>query len=200
MRHRAQLALLTGAVLAAGSLAAVTWVSAQTPDPVAEELRKGKTEEAPPSPEQVPAAVSPQAAAAVNAPPTKIKLAPAPAATNAPATDVKAPPDRRPRFPVAILQALDKVTARSMRFEAPVGQPVRYGNLVFTVRDCETTTADEQTDDAIAFVEVEAQLPNAARAAPTLRSVFKGWMFADSPSVNPLQHPVYDAWLIACKA
>jgi hypothetical protein len=198
MRRGAQLALLSAAVLAAGSLAAVGWVSAQTPDPVGEVLRKGKTEEAPPAPAEVPKAVSPQAAAAVNAPPTKIKLAPA--ATNAPAPDVKAPPDRRPRFPVAIIQALDKVTARSMRFEAPVGQPVRYGNLVFTVRDCETTTADEPAEDAIAFVEIQAQMPNASKAAPSLRQVFKGWMFADSPSVNPMQHPVYDAWLIACKA
>jgi hypothetical protein len=87
-----------------------------------------------------------------------------------------------------------------MRFEAPVGQPVRYGNLVFTVRDCETTTADEPAEDAIAFVEIQAQMPNASKATPSLRQVFKGWMFADSPSINPMQHPVYDAWLIACKA
>jgi hypothetical protein len=120
--------------------------------------------------------------------------------TNAPAAGAKAPPDRRPRFPVAIIQALDKVTAQSMRFEAPVNQPVRYGNLVFTVRDCETTTADEPTEDAIAYVEVQSQAPNAARSAPTLKTVFKGWMFANSPSINPLQHSVYDAWLIACKA
>jgi len=198
VRRRAQLAILTMAVLGVVSLAAVTRVSAQTPDPVGEVLRKGKTEEAPPAPAEVPKTVSPEAAAAVNAPTAKIKLAPA--ATNAPATDVKAPPDRRPRFPVAIIQALDKVTARSMRFEAPVGQPVRYGNLVFTVRDCETTTADEPAEDAIAFVEIEAQMPSSARATPSLRQVFKGWMFADSPSVNPMQHPVYDAWLIACKA
>jgi hypothetical protein len=43
-------------------------------------------------------------------------------------------------------------------------------------------------------------MPSSARGAPNLRQVFKGWMFADSPSVNPMQHPVYDAWLIACKA
>jgi hypothetical protein len=87
-----------------------------------------------------------------------------------------------------------------MRFEAPVGQPIRYHNLVFTVRSCETTTADEPAEDAIAFVEVEAQAPNPTRAAAFQRQVFKGWMFAAEPSVNPLQHPVYDAWLIACKA
>ena len=86
-----------------------------------------------------------------------------------------------------------------MRFEAPVGQPVRFRNLVITVRSCETTTADEPTRDAVAYVEVDARNPNPGKAAPS-RQVFKGWMFANSPSVNPLQHPVYDAWLIACKA
>ena len=82
----------------------------------------------------------------------------------------------------------------------PVNQPVRYGNLVFTVRDCETTTADEPAQDAVAYVEVQSQAPNPSGNSPSLKQVFKGWMFADSPSVNPMQHPVYDAWLIACKA
>jgi hypothetical protein len=39
----------------------------------------------------------------------------------------------------------------------------------------------------------------AGRVAPPGRQVYKGWMYASSPGLNPLQHPVYDAWLIACK-
>jgi hypothetical protein len=192
----ARLGVIAAAILAASSFAALGLVvSAQTNDPVGENLRKTAT-----TPKADNAPVAPEKSKAVNA----AVNAPAPQARSAPTSPItpepKAPPDRRPRFPVAILQALDKVTAESMRFEAPVGQPIRYHNLVFTVRSCETTTADEPAEDAIAFVEVEAHAANAGRAAPLTRQVFKGWMFAAEPSVNPLQHPVYDAWLIACKA
>jgi hypothetical protein len=186
--------LTAAAVLAASSFAALGLVvSAQTNDPVAENLRKTAPAKADNAP--AVAAKATPTGPAVNAPAPQTRAAPSPITP-----EPKAPPDRRPRFPVAILQALDKVTAESMRFEAPVGQPIRYHNLVFTVRSCETTTADEPTEDAIAFVEVEAQAPSSARATPFQRQVFKGWMFAAEPSVNPLQHPVYDAWLIACKA
>ena len=184
--------VIAAAVLAASSLAAVGLVvSAQTNDPVADNLRKtvpAKADNAP-----IEKAAPPVAAVNAPAPQAKARVSPI-------TPEPTAPPNRRPRFPVAILQALDKVTAESMRFEAPVGQPIRYHNLVFTVRSCETTTPDEPTEDAIAFVEVEAQTPNPGHATASLRNVFKGWMFAAEPSVNPLQHPVYDAWLIACKA
>ena len=117
--------------------------------------------------------------------------------TKAPTT----PPGKRPRYSVAIVQAVDKITAESMRFEAPVGQPVRYKNLIFTVRSCEATAADEIERDAIAHIEVDFQPPAPAGRTPApAKSVYRGWMFAASPSLSPLEHPVYDAWLIACKA
>jgi len=109
-------------------------------------------------------------------------------------------PMRRPRATGAILQALDKVTAETMRFEAQIGQPIRYKDLIFTVRACETAAPDETQPFTAAYVMIESQprpRPGHARRAP--RQVFRGWMFANSPSVNPLEHPVYDAWVIACK-
>ena len=111
-----------------------------------------------------------------------------------------AEPVKRARSSVAIIQALDKVTTETMRFEAPVGQPIRYKTLVFTVRACETTTPDEDAPDSVAYVTVDTQ-PKAlpGRVAPPGRQIYKGWMYANSPGLNPLQHPVYDAWLIACK-
>jgi hypothetical protein len=120
-----------------------------------------------------------------------------PAAT-APAKPAE--PVKRPRYSVAIIQALDKVTTETMRFEAPVGQPIRYKTLVFTVRACETTTPDEDAPDQVAYLTVDTQ-PKAlpGRVAPPGRQIYKGWMYANSPGLNPLQHPVYDAWLIACK-
>ena len=109
-------------------------------------------------------------------------------------------PLKRPRFGVAIIQALDKVTAETERFEVPLNTPIRYKTLIFTVQACETTASDEDSIDAVAHVEVISQ-PKAPEggAAPPARQVFKGWMFANAPGVDLLQHPIYDAWLIACK-
>jgi hypothetical protein len=148
--------------------------------------------EAPPPPS---AAVPDRVSSPAELPPVPKK--PAPVVTKAPTT----PPGKRPRYSVAIVQAVDKITAESMRFEAPVGQPVRYKNLIFTVRSCEATAADEIERDAIAHIEVDFQPPAPAGRTPTAaKSVYRGWMFAASPSLSPLEHPVYDAWLIACKA
>ena len=111
------------------------------------------------------------------------------------------PPDKRPRYPIAIVQALDKITTETLRFEAPVGQSVRYKSLIFTVRSCEATAADEDERDAIAHVEVVfAPTVPAGQTPVAAKSIFRGWMFAASPSISPLEHPTYDAWLIACKA
>ena len=168
----------------------------------------------PPAPQAPPAAPTPPAAS--EAPPpanvptpqpmvvppiSEKEVAPAPP-TPAEAAQAKAPeaPQRRPRYDIAVLQALDKVTAETLRFEAQVGRPVRYKTLIFTVRACEHTAPDEPTEDSIAYVEVLSQ-PRAEPGHPVLppRQAFKGWMYASSPGLNPLEHPVYDAWLISCR-
>lgn len=126
-----------------------------------------------------------------------------PAPTPKPSAEVTAKsvePAKRGRYTVAILQALDKVTTETMRFEVPVGQPIRYKTLIFTVRACETAASDELAPETAAYVVVDTQpKAQAGRAAPPGRQIYKGWMYASTPSLNPLQHPVYDAWLIACK-
>jgi hypothetical protein len=131
------------------------------------------------------------------------------ASTNAaPAKQAEAKPPPPPpappkpvRSPAAIMQALDKVTAETMRFAAPVGQPVRYKNLVFTVKACESTGLGSASPQASAYVVIDnAPLPSEGVSPPPPKQVFKGWMFANSPGLNPLQSPVYDAWVIACMA
>jgi len=116
-------------------------------------------------------------------------------------TDEPLVPARRQRRPVAVIQAIDKVTAETMRFEVEVGgQPVRFNNtLIFKVRACEASAPDELTDDAIAYVEVSLQ-PRGTLPGTDPRQIFRGWMFASSPAVNGIQHPVFDAWVVACKA
>ena len=152
-----------------------------------------------PTPTAAPGGVQP----AQSPSPTVPTATPAPTlATKPAATPPSAPaePIKRARSSVAIIQALDKVTTETMKFEAPVGQPIRYKTLVFTVRACETTTPDEDAPDSVAYVTVDTQ-PKAlpGRVAPPGRQIYKGWMYANAPGLNPLEHPVYDAWLIACK-
>jgi hypothetical protein len=198
--------ILGGAVVCA--VGAATWGQAQPPsDPIDQVLQSG----APPAnklpPKLKPDAVTPDkgpAAASVAAAPE------APDEDN-PEVDSAAPPSKaaaakpvepmkRPRYRVAVLQALDKVTAETVRFEAPVNQPVRYKNLIFTVHACETTAPDEADLDAVAHVEIDNQPKGPDGAAPPpARQVFRGWMFASSPGLNLLENPIYDAWLIACK-
>lgn len=115
-----------------------------------------------------------------------------PAAT--PAGDVA----KRESHSVAVVQALDKITAETMRFEVRTGVPVRWKGLVFTLRACQTSAPNEPIKDSVAWIQVRSD-PR-AQSAEASREVFRGWMFASAPGVNPLQHPVYDAWLIACKA
>ena len=71
---------------------------------------------------------------------------------------------KRPRYTSAVIQALDKVTAQTLRFEAPINKPIRYKSLIFVVRACETTAADEGYQRRVAHVEMNSQpLPTTAR-------------------------------------
>lgn len=107
---------------------------------------------------------------------------------------------KRKRYAVAVMQVLDKVTAETMRFEVPINQPIRYKSLIFSVRTCETSASNEPVRDSIAHVQIDSEATRGAdRAITPGRQLFRGWMFASSPGLNPFQHPVYDAWLIACK-
>jgi hypothetical protein len=102
---------------------------------------------------------------------------------------------------VAILQALDKVTAETIRFAAPVGRKVRYKNLVFTVRACETRDVDAPEPRAAAYLIIDSAPPGAPGGRPPpAKQVYEGWMYAVAPGLHPFEHPIYDAWLIACSA
>ncbi|MDO1558838.1 DUF2155 domain-containing protein [Brevundimonas sp. 2R-24] len=113
--------------------------------------------------------------------------------------DEAAEPAARTRHQAAVIQALDKITAETIRFEARVGRPVSYKGLIFTLRACESTAADEPVNDAAAFLEISSQPREVSGRRPAPRQVFRGWMFAQAPAVNPLRHPVYDAWVISCR-
>jgi hypothetical protein len=95
--------------------------------------------------------------------------------------------------PVALLQGLDKITARVSKFDAPVDTAVRFGTLSIRVRDCEKNPPEE-TPESTAFLEIDELRPGEAGVR-----LFSGWMFASSPALSALEHPVYDVNLLDCR-
>jgi hypothetical protein len=93
----------------------------------------------------------------------------------------------------AVLQGLDKITARISTIEARLNAPVRFGTLEITVRACRKRPPEEPPE-AAAFLEVKD-----LRVADVPRPVFRGWMFASSPALSAIEHPVYDVWIVDCK-
>ena len=96
--------------------------------------------------------------------------------------------------PVALLQGLDKITARVSKFEAPVDASVRFGTLSIRVRDCEKSPPEDPPESA-AFLEIDELRPGEDRVR-----VFSGWMFASSPALSALQNPVYDVNVLDCRS
>ncbi|MDC0033637.1 DUF2155 domain-containing protein [Alphaproteobacteria bacterium] len=92
----------------------------------------------------------------------------------------------------ALLQGLDKVTARVSTFEVPQDKPVRFGPLEIVVRTC-SKSSPEETPESTAFLEIHNVRPGEERAR-----IFSGWMFASSPALSAMEHPVYDIWIVDC--
>lgn len=186
---------------------------ARPADPIGDILRNAAPEEAAPA-----GTAAPNAPVAIVAPPPAIVTRPldengdpivvadekVDAATDAKPeekveeTDVPLPRQRRR---VAIVEAIDKTTAERMRFEVVVGgRPVRFNSsLIFTARACEVTAPNESVNDAVAYLDITLQ-PKGAAVQGAPRQLFRGWMFASTPAVSGLQHPIYDAWVVGCKA
>ena len=93
---------------------------------------------------------------------------------------------------VAVFSALDKVTARISKIEIPLNTTVKFGSLKVTPRVCYSRPATERPKTT-SFVEVtETQLEGQEQ------KLFAGWMFAESPAINAVEHPVFDVWLSDC--
>ncbi len=94
---------------------------------------------------------------------------------------------------VALLQGLDKITARISTFEAPLGEAVRFGTFEIIARACQKRPPEEPPEST-AFLEIVDIRPD----SPSI-PLFTGWMFASSPAVSAVDHPVYDVWVIDCR-
>lgn len=97
------------------------------------------------------------------------------------------------RHSYVTLQALEKPTARTSTFSAPIGKTVKYGPLYIRPQSCSEPPATERPESA-AFLQVWEILPNSEES----EWVFSGWMFASSPGLSSMDHPVFDVWVLDC--
>ncbi len=96
-------------------------------------------------------------------------------------------------FPVVRMQSLDKVTARTETFEAKVGTTIQFGPLFIRIQSCRKTDPIDKPESA-AFIQVWEVPPETGKS----EWVFSGWMFASSPALSAMDHPVYDVWVLDC--
>lgn len=95
--------------------------------------------------------------------------------------------------PVAAFSGLDKITGRITQFDVYIDETVQFGALQITPRACYTRPPTEAQRTSV-FVEVDQ-----VSLKGQVTRVFTGWMFADSPALNAIDHAVYDIWLMDCK-
>ncbi len=118
-----------------------------------------------------------------------------PAAPAAPVPDetITEPPAQKIVNPTAVFSGLDKITGRIITFPVQINETVRFGALEVTPRACYTRPPTE-APNTDGFVEVDE-----LTLQGELRRIFTGWMFAASPGLNAVEHPIYDIWLADCQ-
>lgn len=92
-----------------------------------------------------------------------------------------------------VMQGLDKITGRTTEFIAPLGVPVSFYKLTVTARACNQRPPEETPETSVYLDVLENSLDG------RVEQLFSGWMFASSPALSALEHPVYDVWVVSCK-
>jgi hypothetical protein len=115
-------------------------------------------------------------------------------------------PDAQDRGPLSsepgellVLRGLDKVTARTRDFEIPIGETAQFGALSITAHYCRKRPPEE-TPETYAFLEINDRRTDGFGVDVEGEQIFSGWMFASRPAQNPLEHPVYDVWVLDCRS
>lgn len=95
--------------------------------------------------------------------------------------------------PIAVFNGLDKITGVTTTFEIPIGEERRFGGLLVKPDVCYTRppTEEPKTTSFVEITEVESD--------ESRKSIFTGWMFAESPGLSGLEHAIYDVWLTGCR-
>ncbi len=139
-----------------------------------------------PGPDGAPPPRGPAVAAPPRPPATPV--APPP-----PDDEIVTPSANRIVHPTAHFSGLDKITGRIINFPVEIGETVQFGALQLTTRACYTRPTSEQANTD-AFVEVDE-----VTLQGEVKRIFTGWMFASSPGLHAVEHPIYDLWLTDCR-
>jgi len=155
-----------------------------SPPPGTESRREAPLAPAPPPDQAQP-----------GAPPAQRQPTPPPATADVQPGDqvVVEPPPQRIANPTAVFAGLDKITGRIISFDVAINETVQFGALQVTPRVCYSRppTESPQTDSFVEVDEVTLQ--------GEIKRIFTGWMFAASPGLHAVEHPIYDVWLTDCK-
>ena len=152
---------------------------------------------APPQPNQGVAVAPPGANPLPGLPPgqRQLKSVPQSPATLQPGDEVVSePPAQKIPNKKASFSGLDKITGRIINFDEDIGETVQFGALRVKTDACYTRPATEAANTD-AFVEVDE-----ITLQGEVKRIFSGWMFAASPGLHGVEHPIYDIWLTDCKA
>ncbi|MEI7598868.1 MAG: DUF2155 domain-containing protein [Aestuariivirga sp.] len=95
--------------------------------------------------------------------------------------------------PIALFAGLDKVTGVTTSFEIPIGEQRQFGNVIVKPNVCFTRPVTEEPMTT-SFVQIDQVETDNSR-----KPIFSGWMFAESPGLNALEHATYDVWLTGCR-
>jgi len=95
-------------------------------------------------------------------------------------------------FPAVRLRALDKITARTVSFDVNVGETVKFGDVYIRPQTCKEPPPIEEPE-SLAFLQIWEKTPENKS-----KWIFSGWMFASSPGLSAMDHPVYDVWVLDC--
>jgi hypothetical protein len=139
------------------------------------------------TPQQPPTALPPGPGSPRNAP-QQANTAPQPSDEV-----VVEPPPQRINNPTTVFSGLDKITGRIISFDVAINETVQFGALQVTPRVCYSRPPTE-TPNTDAFVEVDE-----VTLQGEIKRIFTGWMFAASPGLHAVEHPIYDVWLTECK-
>jgi len=138
------------------------------------------------APGQAPSALPPGPGSPRNAPQPNTAPQPSDAV-------VVAPPPQRITNPTAVFAGLDKITGRIISFDVAINEKVQFGALQMTPRVCYSRPSTEPPNTN-AFVEVDE-----VTLQGEIKRIFTGWMFATSPGLHAVEHPIYDVWITDCK-
>jgi hypothetical protein len=150
----------------------------------------------PPPPGTMPQANQDPPAQPLPPPPRPSRAAPQQPADTSPQPGdevIAEPPSQKVANPQALFSGLDKITGRIINFDAAIGETVQFGALQVTPRACYTRPETESANTD-AFIEVDE-----VTLKGEIKRIFTGWMYASSPGLHAVEHPIYDVWLTDCK-